>query len=176
MIPDKDGFGTITPNGEHFDMTYVRRIAASSDRVWAAITIPERIAAWFAEVEVEIEPRLGGAYRLRFGPDTPFSAGEITGFEVGRLLEHTWPNDGGPTSMVRYEVEPDGEGCLLRLTCTLVQRSYLSTLAGWHLFLDALPPSLDGTRVQWTMEQELELMGRYEARVPWLAEARAGTA
>lgn len=176
MTPDRDGFGTITPNGEHYDMIYVRRIAASPERVWAAITIPERIAAWFAEVEVEIEPRLGGVYRLRFGPDTPFTDGAITGFEPLRLLQHTWPNPPGPTSVVRYELEPDGDGCMLRLTCTQTPGAYLSSLAGWHLFLDALPPSLDGVRVQWTMDQELALMGHYEALVPWLAKVRAESA
>lgn len=71
MSIDEDRFGTVTRRGETFELSYTRRIAASPERVWAAITAPERIAAWFAEVEVQIELRLGGAYRLRFGGKGP---------------------------------------------------------------------------------------------------------
>ena len=133
MSLDEDRFGTVVRNGEGFGLRFTRHIAASPERVWAAITIPERIAAWFAEVEVQIELRLGGAYRLRFGSEGPFTDGEITGFEPLRLLEHTWPNPPHPMGRVRYELEPDGAGCILRLTNTGVVAAYISSLAGWHI-------------------------------------------
>ena len=176
MSIDEDRFGTVTRHGETYQLSYTRRIAASPQKVWAAITIPERIAAWFAEVEVEIELRLGGAYRLRFGSEGPFTEGEITAFEPLRLLEHTWPNPPHPMGYVRYELEPDGAGCLLRLTNTGVMAAYISSLAGWHIFLDAIAPSLDGARVAWTMAAETELMTVYETRTPWLKALRSGGA
>lgn len=176
MTIDEDRFGTVTRDGEGFDLCFTRYIAASPERVWAAITIPERIAAWFAEVEVQIELRLGGAYNLRFGSEGPFTEGEVTGFEPLRLLEHTWPDPPHPIGRVRYELEPDGAGCILRLTNTGVQAAYISSLAGWHIFLDAIEPSLGGARIAWTMEAERDLMGTYEARTPWLKDIKTGGA
>lgn len=176
MTIDEDRFGTVTRNGEGFDLAYVRRIAASPERVWAAITIPERIAAWFATAEVIIEPRLGGAYRLRFGSEGPYAEGEITAFDPPRLFEHTWPDPPHPTGVIRYELEPDGDGCVLRLTSFGVPAAYIGSLAGWHIFLDAIAPSLAGVPVTWTMEAERELMAVYEARTPWLKDLAAGGA
>ena len=176
MTIDEDRFGTVTRNGEGFDLAYVRRIAASPERVWAAITIPERIAAWFATAEVIIEPRLGGAYHLRFGSEGPYAEGQITAFDPPRLFEHTWPDPPNPTGVIRYELEPDGDGCVLRLTSFGVPAAYIGSLAGWHIFLDAIEPSLAGVPVTWTMEAERELMAVYEARTPWLKDLAAGGA
>lgn len=176
MTIDENRFGTVTRNGEGFDLAYVRRIAASPERVWAAITIPERIAAWFATAEVIIEPWLGGAYRLRFGSEGPYAEGQITAFDPPRLFEHTWPDPPHPTGVIRYELEPDGEGCILRLTSFGVPAAYIGSLAGWHIFLDAIEPSLAGVPVTWTMEAERELMAVYEARTPWLKDLAAGGA
>lgn len=176
MTIDEDRFGTVSRSGEGFDLTFTRRIAASPERVWAAITIPERIAAWFATADVQIEPRLGGAYRLRFGDDGPYAEGEITAFEPPWLLEHTWPDPPNPPGRVRYELEPDGAACILRLASLGVPAAYIGSLAGWHIFLDAIEPSLAGVAVSWTMEAELELMAVYEARDPWLKDLISGAA
>ena len=61
-----------------------------------------------------------------------------------------------------------GEGCILRLTSFGVPAAYISSLAGWHTFLDAIAPSIAGVAVIWTMEAEREMMAVYEAREPWL--------
>jgi uncharacterized protein YndB with AHSA1/START domain len=176
MTIDEDRFGTVTRSGEGFDLRFTRRIAAAPERVWAAITIPERIAAWFATADVQIELRLGGAYRLRFGNEGPYAEGEITAYDPPRLLEHTWPDPPSPPGRVRYELDADGDGCVLRLTSFGVPAAYIGSLAGWHIFLDAIAPSLDGVPVTWTMEAERELMTVYEAREPWLKDLASGGA
>lgn len=170
MTIEDDRFGTVTRSGAGFDLSFTRRIAASPERVWAAITIPERIADWFATADVQIEMRLGGAYRLRFGNEGPYAEGEITAFDPPQLLEHTWPNPPDPPGQVRYEIEADGDGCVLRLSNFGVAAAWIGSLAGWHIFLDAIEPSLAGVSVNWTMEAERELMEVYEARVPWLKD------
>lgn len=172
---DEDRFGTVTRNGEGFDLRYVRQIAAPIERVWAAITIPERIAAWFATAEVQIEMRLGGAYRLRFGSEGPYAEGEITAFDPPRLLEHTWPDPPNPPGRVRYELEPDGEACILRLTSFGVPAAYIGSLAGWHIFIDAIEPSLAGATIDWSMEAENALMALYRQRLPWLKDISPAT-
>lgn len=170
MTSDDDHFGAITPNGGGFDLRFERRIAASVERVWAAITIPERISSWFAEARVQIEPRLGGAYNLRFGDEGPFTEGKITAFDPPWLLEHTWPDPPNPPARVRYELEPDGDGCRLRLTNFGVPAAYIGSLAGWHIFLDAVEPSIGGAQVSWSMEAERDLMAIYKERMPWLKD------
>ena len=170
MTLDEDRFGTVTRSDEGFDLRYKRRIAATPERVWAAITIPERIADWFATADVQIELRLGVAYRLRFGDEGPYAEGEITAFDPPWLLEHTWPDPPNPPGRIRYELEADGEACILRLTSFGVPAAYIGSLAGWHIFLDAVEPSLAGVSVSWTMEAERALMTVYEAREPWLKD------
>lgn len=166
----EDRFGTVTRNGEGFDLRYVRRLKAPIERVWAAITIPERIADWFATADVQIEMRLGGAYRLRFGSEGPYAEGEITAFDPPRLLEHTWPDPPQPPGRVRYELEVDGDGCVLRFASLGVPAPYIGSLAGWHIFLDAIEPSIGGVPVEWTMEAENALMEVYKTRLSWLRE------
>lgn len=170
MSLDEDRFGRVTRNGDLFDLAFERRFAAGIDKVWAAITTPARIADWFGGAEVEIEPRLGGAYRLRWGADTPFTEGEITAFDPPRLLEHTWPQPPNPPGIVRYELEPDGAGCRLVLINRNVPAAYIGSLAGWHIFLDAIGPATDGVALAWTMEAENELMAVYRRRIPGLPE------
>ena len=62
------------------------------------------------------------------------------------------------------------------LTSFGVPAAYIGSLAGWHIFLDAIAPSLDGVPVTWTMEAERELMTVYEAREPWLKDLASGGA
>ena len=55
--------------------------------------------------------------------------------------------------MVRWELLPDGDGCLLRLTHTMGAAAGADSpraLAGWHTVLDLLGRVLDGTPEPWT--------------------------
>lgn len=165
MSHETDRLGTVTRNGaNYYDYLFERRIAKPMEKVWAAIITPERIADWFALVE--LEPKVGGYYRLRFAPDDAATEGVITAFDPPCLFEHTWPDGQHPDSRVRYELEPDGEGCRLRFSQIGVPKQYVGSVAGWHLFLDALPGATEGVRFVWTMEQEREVMKSYQGRIP----------
>jgi uncharacterized protein YndB with AHSA1/START domain len=163
MIVDEDRLGTITRNGDRFDLAYERRIAKPIEKVWAAITTPERIADWFAIVD--LDPRLGGHYRLSFSPEETPMEGVITAFDPPRLLAHTWPDQGHPDSVVRYELEPDGDGCRLWFSQTGLPAAYIDALGGWHFFLDAIPGAIEGRRHHWTKAAENELMALYKDRL-----------
>lgn len=163
MTATPDRLGTIVPRGDRFDLVFERRIAKPIEKVWAAITAPERIADWFAIVD--LDPRLGGDYRLRFSPDETPMEGVITEFDPPRLLAHTWPDPDHPGSIVRYELEPDGDGCHLRFTQTDLPAKYMDALGGWHLFLDAIPGAVDHVRFVWTKQAELEVMKLYRERL-----------
>ncbi|MFL5296349.1 MAG: SRPBCC family protein [Phenylobacterium sp.] len=160
-----DALGRVVDRGDGFyDIVLERRIRKPVEKVWAALTVPERVADWFTTVE--IDPRLAGHYRLRFEGGNGDMDGEIVGFDPPRLLAHTWPHETHPDSVVRYELEPDGEGCRLTLTQTALSRVGLNALAGWHAFLEALPGAADAIRTPWTWAREKEIGERYRAVLP----------
>lgn len=66
--------------------------------------------------------------------------GELLKYDPPRALAYTWDTD-----VLRFEVRPRGEGCLLVLTHTFDDRLKAARDgAGWHLCLQALRASLDG--------------------------------
>ncbi len=120
-------------------VAFERLIARPVDKVWAALTVPERVADWLARAE--IDPRVGGRYALRFDGGKDFMTGTITRIEAPRLLEFSWrENDGPVESRVLWELEPDGDGCRLRLTHTFPAGAsdLEGFVSGWHTHLDAL--------------------------------------
>jgi uncharacterized protein YndB with AHSA1/START domain len=156
--------GTVTARGDVYDLVFERRIAKPIDKVWAALITPERIADWFAIVD--LDPRLGGHYRLKFSPDETPTEGVIVEFDPPRLLAHTWPDPGHDDAIVRYELTPDGDGCRLRFSNIGVPKPWVGSVAGWHLFLDALPGAIDGVRFVWSMEAEQAVLERYKDQLP----------
>jgi uncharacterized protein YndB with AHSA1/START domain len=133
-------------------LTLTRRLRATPAKVYAAWTDPEKIARWFGPADIEegsvraeIEPRVGGRYRLRFRSDS----GEY--HEVGgvyrdmvpdRRLAFSWAWHSTPEreSVVTVSLQPDGDGTLL----TLHQEALFDEAArdgherGWHGGLDRL--------------------------------------
>src|SRR2546426_1552433 len=75
------------PNG--FEVIFERHIPHPPQRVWSALTEPEKIETWFC-ARVEIERRLGGEiieHHDHVGVDVH---GEVTRSEAPRVFEHTW--------------------------------------------------------------------------------------
>ena len=156
-----DGLGeVIDRGGGRYDVVFRRRVRKPLEKVWAALTVPERIADWFTEADLEL--RVGGRYRLRF-PDAEDSGfdGEIVELEPMRRLAHTWPHPEHPQSIVRYELEPDGDGCRLIVTQTGLAPRHCDVLAGWHTYLEALPGAVEGVRTAWRAAREAEIRALY---------------
>lgn len=61
-------------------------IKAPLEKVWAALTAPQVIAAWMDDEGVQVDLRVGGQYAV-FGGD---AAGAFTRIEALRHLEYTW--------------------------------------------------------------------------------------
>ncbi len=158
--------GTVSPTGDTFEIVFERRINKPIDKVWAALTVPERIADWLAIVDLDL--RLGGHYRLKFATEDPEMMGEIIEFEPLRLLTHTWPDPDHPSGVVRYELEPDDEGCRLRFTNSGLPAKYARSVAGWHVFLDAVPGATEGVRNVWSMEREEVILKLYSDQLAML--------
>jgi uncharacterized protein YndB with AHSA1/START domain len=143
---------------------FERRYPHPVERVWDAITRPEQLALWMGEGEVELELVEGGRFDVHTtGPSELVDAivaeaGEeslvrrdtVLRVEPPFVLEHTFY---GATSIVRWELRPDGDGCVLRLTHTqpdIGTAQAPSALAGWHAWLELLRQALDGRPAEWT--------------------------
>jgi uncharacterized protein YndB with AHSA1/START domain len=134
--------GQIRQIGEDlFELRFVRRIPRPVEKVWAALTIPERLADWLGPI-ADIDLRLGGHFVVWFAEGSDDAVRTIiTAYEPNKLLALDW---GG--SDVRWELASEPEGCRL----TFSQRSgpsnqpninafwLLGGAAGWHGFLDEL--------------------------------------
>lgn len=132
--------GTLTSKGNHVELRFERRLAHPPAKVWRALTENAELTHWFpARID---GPREAGA-ELRFvfpGDEGPPTTGRLSVFEPPRLLEYTWGTD-----VLRWELRPEGTGCLRVFTTIPSDRANVSRDAtGWHFCLDNLEASVDG--------------------------------
>ena len=160
--------GAMRRTDETVEITFVRHLRRPVAKVWAALTVPERIADWFAEV-VSLDLRLGGAIHLRFSEVNYDIRGLVTELDPPRRLTWTWPQPDGSDSAVTFALEPDGDGCRL----TLIERGLTlsqgaGNAAGWHAHLEALEDACDGCRTSWDtlLEREKRVNQTYKDRAP----------
>ena len=147
----------------HFE----RRLPHPVEKVWRAVSEPAELAHWFpCAVEVG-ELRVGAPVRFVF-PDEVGGMemdGEVTACEPPRRLAFTWGED-----ELRFELEPDGDGCLLRFTDVLGDQDKAARdAAGWEVCLARLGQSLAGEEIRppdWQgFYEEYERLG-FPARAP----------
>jgi uncharacterized protein YndB with AHSA1/START domain len=119
---------------------FERRFAHTIEKVWRAVTEPDELAHWFPS-QVSGELRLGETLRFAFpGHELPETEGEITELDPPRRLAFFWG-----TELLRFELEPDGDGTLLRLTHVLSSADQAARdAAGWHVCLERLERALGG--------------------------------
>lgn len=107
------------------------------EKVWKAMTEPERLADWFPG-RVTLDLRAGGA--LTFDLDGSVDTGTITDLDPQRLIAYTWGTD-----HLHWELHPEGEGTRLVLLHTFDDRAGAASYgAGWHTCIVALDLALDG--------------------------------
>lgn len=151
-------------------LVFDRRIDRPPETVFAALTVPERIADWMGMAE--IEPRLGGRYFVRFHPseDDPDASvrGVVTAYDPPCLFEHTWIEGAQPECRIRWELTPEREGCRLRLTHTFPPgvKDILGFLGGWYDFLDMIPKAVAGERTYSDKIRWKALDAEYRTRFP----------
>lgn len=118
---------------------FERRLAHPPERVWRAITNADDLAAWFPDT---IEGEFGPDAEVRFPKFVEMglpATGRVTEFDPPRLLAYTW----GPSTL-RFELEPDGDGCRLVFTDTLPREETAKNAAGWEVCLADLEARLAG--------------------------------
>jgi len=92
MIVTTDPDGEIRKTGDTYELVFRRRYAKPIEKVWAALTVPERIADWFTQVTFHPRVELGARIEVVF-PETPdkIEPGEVIAFDPPRLLAWRWP-------------------------------------------------------------------------------------
>jgi uncharacterized protein YndB with AHSA1/START domain len=136
---------------------YVTYIAATPEKVWQALTSPEFTRQYFWQRDIEIEPKLGGAFALKL-PDSKVNVrGKVIAWDPPRKLSVTWrvewPEDFRklPECVVTYEIAKAGEA--IRLTMTEshswnVPEAILSGgRTGWPAILSSLKSLLETGKV-----------------------------
>ena len=157
--------GTLVVSGEIAVIAFERRLSHPVEAVWAALTGAEELAAWLGSGTVE--PREGGQVSIRSGPgDRPERqltiSGRVLVWDPPHVLEHEWIQPGLGTSAVRYELDADGDGTVLRFTHRRsVAPGATGGRAGWHAYLDRLAAHLDGRVVPAWSERRAEVQDAY---------------
>lgn len=143
--------GNIVREGELARLAFERYLPYPVEAVWAAIAEPEQRAQWMGVLD--IEPRAGGALQIvADGPPMPEHIRTVTGkilvWDPPHVLEHEWNQPIIESGVVRWELTPDGDGTLLKLTHGLLSlRNATGFAPGTHAYLDRLEAVLSGQPV-----------------------------
>jgi uncharacterized protein YndB with AHSA1/START domain len=160
--------GEIRLTGDTVEIVFRRRYAKPVEKIWAALTVPERLADWFTDVEIEAL-RVGAKVRLDFKEVNVQAEGVIVQYDPPRTIAWTWSSAGGGESVVRFDLEPDGDGCRLTLTESGLKADHgAGNAAGWHAHLEALEDAAEGVRTAWAtlLEREAAVNALYKGRAP----------
>jgi len=133
--------GTLHAEAGRYVLRFERQLAHPPEKVWQALTDPAELTHWFPQ-DVEADLRPGG--KMCFvsrGDDAPSFDGEVIDFDPPRVFTYLWGTD-----VLRWELRPQGDGCLLVFTDTIVEQGKAARDgAGWHVCLETLVARLDGS-------------------------------
>ncbi|MFV0533753.1 MAG: SRPBCC family protein [Cumulibacter sp.] len=136
-----------------------RRLPHAAARVWQAITQPEELGQWFP-CRVELEPREGGRISFHFDGEEP-EVLLVTEFDPPHALAYEWSGE-----RLRWTVEPDGEGSILRLSNTVIDPDWMPrTAAGWDTCFEDLLALLAGEPVTGHAGPDEAKIERYRTRL-----------
>ena len=149
MIETQESPGQVTVTDDALQVVFHRHYARPIEKVWAAVTTPERLADWLADAEIEMKP--GGKIRLNWNNGARSMEGRVLVCEPPTAFAWSWELDGRET-VVRFDLKPDGDGCWLTLTHSGLSPkagSGAGVRAGWHAHLEGLPDAIEGKKTAW---------------------------
>ena len=133
---------TVEPaNGGQWTLVFVRELRHPPEKVWSALTEPDRLDQW-APFAAARDLSHTGAVTLTMvdGPDRTDLDATVRRAERPVLLEYTWGAD-----LLRWDLEPVGDGTRLTLRHTFADRDGAPMYAaGWHICVAVLARLLDG--------------------------------
>lgn len=184
-----DRLGTVSRQGGRLALRFERRLRHPPETVWSALTESASLRHWFP-ADIVGDRVSGAAVQLPFWPEdaqetmetleeagadisttdlTEVLPGQIRAFDPPRLFELVWGNPAGAADVLRFELEPDGDGTRLVFTTWPGEPGPLGhtgTAAGWHACLRALVSLSDtGTAEKPDRQSLSELRAQYAALV-----------
>jgi len=142
---------------ETFRVTRTVRIAAPRERVWAALTREDLLAAWFPQRVSLADPRPGreGTFTFDGYDDVAVRVDEV---DEPHLFAYTWGQPGKPladdtSTQVRFTLVADGDATVLSVVETGFERladplaSMHSNREGWTSELDELVALVEAATV-----------------------------
>ncbi len=133
---DPAGEGRVLSPDDGDYLRFERTVAQPPAEVWAALTDPDRTAAW--AFRTSFEPRAGGAVTMSDG-----GAGEVLAWDEPHSLEYAWDGYGGRWQ-VRIAIAEHGDGAYLTFDHVAPDPNSPDIAAGWHWHLDRLEHHLAG--------------------------------
>ena len=154
--------GEVTATDDALQVAFHRHYKKPIEKVWAAVTTPERLADWLAKAEIEM--KVGGRVHFNWN-ETHQMEGRVVALDPPNTFAWTWNLDDRET-LVRFDLKADGDGCWLTLTHSgLSPRDGRGSgvRAGWHAHLEGIPDAMEGRATPWSvkMAREAALAGAY---------------
>ncbi len=163
--------GTLTVDGGYATIRFERWYRHPVEVVWRALTEPEHLARWYM-TKARLDARPGGSIDYVSGISQFHVTGKILTWDPPRVFEHEWNVDPGQylpkgeRGILRWELVPDGDGTILRLTHRhLTQQTATGFISGTHAFLERLEEELDGKPLRNWVKRVEELRAVYPR--PW---------
>jgi uncharacterized protein YndB with AHSA1/START domain len=161
---------------------YVIYIASTPENVWQALTDPQMSQRYFHGSQLEIEPRVGGNFIVRFPDGRVNVRGEVVEWSPPRRFASTWTIEWLPDfrelppCIVSYDIEPSGECVKLTMTESYQWDPPDALLSGgrsgWPAILSSLKSVLEtGKPLVVKLEPPPDMMEAVKAVVatkPWL--------
>jgi len=161
---------------------YVTYIAAPPEKVWQALTSAEFTQRYFFGFVIDVEPKTGGNFFIRYPDGRVHIAGKVLDWTPPRRFSCTWLVEGMetfgelPECIVTYEIEPAGEAVRLTMTEShswdVPEAILAGGRAGWPAILSNLKSVLETGRPM-TIKmgpppEMMEAVRKAVAEKPWL--------
>jgi uncharacterized protein YndB with AHSA1/START domain len=160
---------------------YVIYIAATPEQVWQALTDPAFTKQYFGGFAIDVEPRQGGAFFLRYPDGRVHMSGRVVEWSPPRRFSCTWLVEGMPEfrelpeCLVTYDIEPAGGAVKLTMTeahsWDVLDDILAGGRQGWPAILSGLKSVLEtGKSLEIKMEPPqgmVEAVRRAVAEKPW---------
>ena len=160
---------------------YVIYIASTPEKVWQALTSAQFTTQYFGGLAIDVEPRAGGAFFLRYPAGRVHMSGRMVEWDPPRRLSCTWLVEGMPEfrelpeCLVTYDLEQVGGAVKLTVTeahsWNVPDAILAGGRSGWPAILSSLKSVLEtGKPLDIKMEPPKEMMEAVKQAVaakPW---------
>lgn len=127
-------FGSLTANGNGFELEFERILATDIDDAWSAVTDPERIARWMTTYVGDLSP--GGTWQVYGSSGALYCTGTVSECTPPHGFATSWNVVGENPTTLRVTLESVNDGTRLRLRHEGVQDVRYG--AGWQTYLEQL--------------------------------------